>query len=85
MKGVSVIATEESGFMIFGKHINRFYLKYGVFLLIGILTLGIVDYLQLVIPRLYQLTVNGINQGYVVMDGVETAFSNEIACISRSF
>ena len=55
--------------MIFGKHINRFYLKYGVFLLIGILTLGIVDYLQLVIPRLYQLTVNGINQGYVVMDG----------------
>ena len=60
--------------MIFGKHINKYYLKYGLFLLVGIITLATVDYLQLVIPRLYQMTVNGINQGYVVVDGVETAF-----------
>ena len=60
--------------MIFGKHINRYYLKYGIFLLIGILTLAAVDYLQLIIPRLYQMTVNGINQGYVMVDGVRTEF-----------
>ncbi len=60
--------------MIFGKHINRYYLKYGVFLLLGVLSLALVDYLQLIIPRLYQMTVNGINQGYVMVDGVETPF-----------
>ena len=43
--------------MIFGKHINRYYLKYGIFLLIGIITLGAVDDLQLIIPQLYQMTV----------------------------
>ena len=60
--------------MIFGKHINRYYLKYGIFLLIGIITLAAVDYLQLVIPRLYQMTVNGINQGYIIENGQQIAF-----------
>ncbi len=60
--------------MIFGKHINRYYLKYGIFLLIGVLTLAAVDYLQLIIPRLYQMTVNGINQGFVMVDGEQVAF-----------
>ena len=60
--------------MIFGKHINRYYLKYGVFLLLGVLTLAAVDYLQLIIPNLYQMIVNGMNRGFVVMDGVETPF-----------
>ncbi len=60
--------------MIFGKHINRYYLKYGIFLLIGVLTLAAVDYLQLIIPGLYQMTVNGINQGYVMVNGERVAF-----------
>ena len=60
--------------MIFGKHINRYYLKYGVFLLLGVLTLAAVDYLQLIIPNLYQMIVNGMNQGFVIVDGVETPF-----------
>ena len=60
--------------MIFGKHINRYYLKYGIFLLIGVLTLAAVDYLQLIIPSLYQMTVNGINQGFVMVDGERVAF-----------
>ncbi len=60
--------------MIFGKHINRYYLKYGVFLLLGVMTLAAVDYLQLIIPNLYQMIVNGMNQGYVVTDGVRTPF-----------
>ena len=51
--------------MIFGKHINRYYLKYGWMLLLGLAALVAVDYLQLIIPNLYQMTVNGINDGKV--------------------
>ena len=60
--------------MIFGKHINRYYLKYAPHLLIGLLALWTVDYLQLMIPELYQMVINGMNQGYVVVDGVQRAF-----------
>ena len=60
--------------MIFGKYINRYYLKYAPHLLVGLLALWTVDYLQLVIPELYQMVINGMNQGYVVVDGVQQAF-----------
>ena len=60
--------------MIFGKHINRYYGKYAFMLIFGMLALLLVDYLQLVIPNLYQLTINGINQGFVVIDGVQMPF-----------
>ena len=60
--------------MIFGRHINKYYLKYGVFLLLGLASLAAVDYLQLIIPNLYQMIVNGMNQGFVVVDGVQVAF-----------
>ncbi len=33
-----------------------------------------VDYLQLIIPNLYQMVVNGINDGYVIQDGVQKVF-----------
>lgn len=60
--------------MIFGKHINRYYLKYAGWLLLGLAALILVDYLQLVIPNLYQMVINGMNQGYVMVDGAETVF-----------
>ena len=60
--------------MIFGRHINRYYLKYAPRLLLGLITLIAIDYLQLVIPNLYQMVVNGMNEGFVVIDGVELAF-----------
>ncbi len=55
--------------MIFGKHINRYYLKYAPLLLLGLIALIVVDYMQLVIPSLYQMVVNGINDGQVLVDG----------------
>ena len=61
--------------MIFGKHINKYYLKYGLFLLLGLASLAAVDTLQLVIPNLYQMIVNGMNQGYVIVDGVHMDFN----------
>ena len=60
--------------MIFGKHINRDYLKYAGWLLMGLAALVAVDYFQLVIPNLYQMVINGMNQGYVLVDGVQMAF-----------
>ena len=60
--------------MIFGKHINRYYLKYAGWLILGLLSLVMVDSLQLIIPKLYGMVINGMNDGFVMVDGVETAF-----------
>ena len=43
-------------------------------LLLGLLSLIVVDYFQLIIPNMYQMVINGMNQGYVVVDGVQQAF-----------
>lgn len=47
--------------MIFGKHINRYYLKYLHMLLLGVAALVLVDYFQLKIPELYRIVVNALN------------------------
>ncbi len=60
--------------MIFGKHINKYYIKYAGMLLLGLLALIIVDYFQLIIPNMYQMIINGMNDGYVLKDGVQYAF-----------
>ena len=60
--------------MIFGKHINRYYLKYLHLILGGVIALVLVDFFQLEIPRLYQMVVDGISYGAVEIDGVSHAF-----------
>ncbi len=60
--------------MIFGRHINRYYLRYLHWLLLGLASLIAVDYLQLLIPNLYQMVINGLNQGWVLVDGVQLPF-----------
>ena len=60
--------------MIFGKHINRYYIRHFGLLLVGLIALIVVDYLQLEIPELYQMVINGINTGYVTVDGVQAVF-----------
>ena len=60
--------------MIFGKHINRYYIRYAPLLLIGLLALGAVDYLQLMIPELYRMVINGMNQGVVTLNGAQYVF-----------
>lgn len=47
--------------MIFGKHVNGYYLKYLHLILLGIASLLLVDYFQLKIPELYRITVNALN------------------------
>ena len=60
--------------MIFGKHINRYYLRFAPAFLIGLVALIAVDWFQMIIPNLYQMVINGINKGYVIKDGVQYAF-----------
>lgn len=51
--------------MIFGKHINKYYLKYLGMLLFGVAALILVDYLQLIVPELYRSVINGMISGEV--------------------
>ncbi len=60
--------------MIFGKHMNKYYIKYGGWILLGVVTLAAIDYAGLVIPNLYQMVINGLGSGFVVVDGVRLPF-----------
>ena len=64
--------------MIFGKYINRYYLRSAPVLLLGLLALLTVDYIQLMIPELYRLVINGVNLGEVAIDGQTLAFTKEV-------
>ena len=61
--------------MIFGKHINRYYLKFGPMLILGLLALVRVDALQLEVPKLYGAVIDGMKAGVVVLeDGSQIPF-----------
>ena len=60
--------------MIFGKHINRYYWKYLGWLVVGLASLVMVDFLQLEIPRLYRMVLDGMSYGYVVDNGSQLTF-----------
>ena len=64
--------------MIFGRYINRYYLRHAPVLLLGILSLLTVDYIQLLIPELYRLVINGVNLGQVAVDGQTLPFTKEV-------
>ena len=60
--------------MLFGKHINRYYLKHLPALTLGVLALVVIDFLQLKVPELYRMVINGMDMGYVMLDGVAVDF-----------
>lgn len=60
--------------MLFGKFINRYYLKYLYLFVFGVVALVAVDYMQLEIPTLYKYLINGINTGQVEVNGQTLAF-----------
>ena len=64
--------------MIFGKYINRYYLKNAPVLLLGLLALLMVDYIQLLVPQYYRLVINGVNLGQVVVNGQTLPFTKEV-------
>ena len=60
--------------MVFGKHVNRYYLKHFFALLLGVIALISVDYFQLNVPRFYNYILTGLNDGAVEIDGVLLKF-----------
>ncbi len=63
--------------MIFGKYINRYYLRFSWMLLFGLAALFAVDYFQLEIPEFYKMVVNGISDGAVTEGAVTYEFNIE--------
>ena len=68
--------------MIFGKHINKFYWKYFLLILVGLIALVAVDYAQTLIPNMYGMVIDGVDsltgddafKGQIAVDGVMTPF-----------
>ncbi|MBR5446087.1 MAG: ABC transporter ATP-binding protein [Clostridia bacterium] len=60
--------------MLFGKYINRYYLRFLPVLLLGVAALVMVDYMQLVIPEFYRMVVNGLIDGSVTENGTTLPF-----------
>ena len=60
--------------MLFGKHVNKYYLKHLPMLILGFIALIVVDYFQLLIPELYSMVINGVNDGQVVIDNAPVKF-----------
>ena len=49
--------------MLFGKYVNKYYLKYAIFFLIGIAALVAVDWIQLYIPEYLGEVVKILQEG----------------------
>ena len=64
--------------MLFGKHINRYYLRYSGMLLLGLLALIMVDALQLEIPKLYRMVIDGMSYGYIADGGTQIPFTMDL-------
>lgn len=48
--------------MLFGKHVNKYYLKYAVLFIIGIVALIAVDYFQLILPEIFGGIIDGLDE-----------------------
>ncbi len=71
--------------MVFGKHINRYYLRYSWLLLLGLAALIMVDYFQLKIPELYKMVINGMNYGFVESEAFDLNFLLDKICLPMIF
>ena len=60
--------------MIFGKYINKYYLKYFLFFLVGLIALIVIDWFQLEIPRICGDILDGI--GDAAKEDPNSLFNN---------
>ena len=54
--------------MLFGKYVNNYYIKYGLFFLFGVLALILVDFFQLEIPEIIGDIIKGIQYKTLTKD-----------------
>lgn len=67
--------------MIFGKNINRYYLKYLHYILLGIIALLLVDIYQLKFPEIVRDVIDGVYEGWLTMDELRS-FLKQILIIA---
>ncbi len=73
-EAVCIFLGIEVTFLLFGKHINRYYLRHLPALALGVVALLVIDFLQLKVPELYRMVINGVNNGEVLVDGATVPF-----------
>jgi ATP-binding cassette subfamily B multidrug efflux pump len=56
--------------VLFGKHINKYYKKYGILLFIGAVVLLLVDLISIYIPRLFGEMVDDFSYGFMNRKGL---------------
>ncbi|MCR5332918.1 MAG: ABC transporter ATP-binding protein/permease [Bacilli bacterium] len=71
--------------MIFGKHINRYYLRYSYLFIIGILTLIAIDWIQLYIPEYLGQIVDLFTVDYVANEIYKTVLDISLKILVISF
>ena len=71
--------------MIFGKHINKYYLKFWLFFLIGILALVMVDVVQTLIPRYLGQIVDDNNNLIADADSLKSIIIAILICAGLMF
>ena len=68
--------------MLFGKYINKYYLKYWYFFLIGIVSLVVIDYVQLFQPEYLGAIVDHLSSGSPVDKGFITSICVKLLIIA---
>ena len=54
--------------MLFGKYVNKYYLRYALYFLVGIIALIVVDMAQLEVPELFGKLIDDINENTLTME-----------------
>lgn len=67
--------------MLFGRHVNRYYIKYGLYFLLGIVALIAVDVFQLETPRIIKDIINGLQFKTLTADQL-WGYMKEIAVVA---
>ncbi len=67
--------------MIFGKTVNKYYLKYIYLFLIGLVSLLLVDWYQLEIPEVMGAAIDGLSFGSLTKDGLVSLIMNLVSFV----
>lgn len=71
--------------MIFGRNVNKFYIKYWYWFVLGIIALVAVDYFQLVVPRVTGEIIDGLKEGNLTYDAIQDILYQMLVVLAVMF
>ena len=71
--------------MLFGKHVNKYYFKYILYILAGVAALIFVDIAQLEVPELFATLIDGINESTITFDMLYSIVNKMLIIIGIMF